>query len=101
MELKDKVRITLTRSGAKFLVERAIREKKKAVRYSLLSQREIEELYHINYHEDMVLRAQLHEVFSMFRWFIHPEDDPPFINLELDDDKRCSCSKSLRLGQAA
>lgn len=97
MELNDKVRITLTLSGAKFLIEKAIREGRRAMKYSSLSQKEIGETYHLNYHEDQVLRVQLHEVFSMFRGFPHFEDDSPFTNLELDNDKRCSCRASVRV----
>lgn len=99
MELNDKVRITLTLSGAKFLIEKAIREGRRAMRCSSLSQKEIGEIYHLNYHENQVLRIQLHRVFGMFRGFPHFGNDFPFTNLELDNDKRCSCRASVRVSQ--
>lgn len=97
MNLEDKVRITLTRAGAEYLIKQDEKLLDKGVRPSTLAY-----LKAMRYHEGMVLHLRLWEVFKRFQGFgIQLGGDIPFTDLELEDDKRVYIRAGLGVVQGA
>jgi hypothetical protein len=84
MEVKDRVRITLTKAGADFPIDRGLRR----VRESMEGGRKPkpEERYCYYYHDGQILIGRLSSIFLLFKEYPW-ESEPPFTELELDDKR--------------
>ena len=97
MNLENKVRITLTRAGAEYLIKQDEKLLDRDVKPSTLAY-----LKAMRYHEGMVSHLHLWEVFKRFQGFgIQLGGDIPFTDLELDDDKRVYIRAGLGVVQGA
>lgn len=103
MDLNDNVRITLTRDGAEFLIKQDAQKLKefKDTHHSAIH--EVGEMiYPGNWHEDQVIRCQLHSVFRLFKDFSWKLGGKIlFKDLELDNDERVHIRASLESVQAS
>lgn len=98
MELDDKVKVTLTKEGADYLIERNEFSRRIATKFANLPIEEVNKLYPLNYHDRQVIKGTLREIITTFDIAFLTRTNTPFTNLQLDD-KKCSCREGLRASQ--
>ena len=93
MELSDRVKVTLTEEGARWLTLECVRKVTASGVVALT-------LSSGFYKEGETLSLLLRELFQMFNGYPFSTEKAPFINLR-SDDQRCHCRASLRVSQVS